>query len=313
MSVWNSFNEVYPVTHVIEWVAGPLCRADVNYYGPLNTTCDGDTDIRRIARWYGATGDNTYGSGFMSSFNVTLINMFIAMRDAIMIDLGNVNPATNIYLNKTYFNTVIRADPFFTDAASIVIGMNNSLGPITSDIYWHACTWGWNCVNTTTWAEALISAPENEPVNNLVLPYKPTNPQAPSVLSFSYLCPTFQRKPTDSLLISVFVATATLFSVLYNIFATVMPKFERRYRKKKEGLGRAINANNADRQEGHPLVERTPTYDYPQYSYNSASGADSDNKYEGYNYSPNPNTGTYQPVNNQANGYWVPDYNASRR
>ena len=127
------------------------------------------------------------------------------MRICCRIDLGNVNPAANIYLNKSYFDNAIRVDPYFAFAAPIVIGLNNSLGPITEEIYWRSCTWGWNCVNTTTWAEALLTAPENTPVNNLVLPYKPTNPQAPSVLSFSYLCPTFQRKPTDSLLISVFV------------------------------------------------------------------------------------------------------------
>ncbi|KAF8604530.1 hypothetical protein BDV93DRAFT_605843 [Ceratobasidium sp. AG-I] len=305
MSVWNSRGDTYPVTNVVEWAAGPLCRANISVYGPLNTTCDGDTDVRRIARWYGAIGDRTYQAGFMASFNVTLINMFVAMRDAVMIDLGNVNPATNIYLNKSYFDTAIRVDPYFASAAPIVIGLNNSLGPITEEIYWHSCTWGWNCVNTTTWAEALLTAPENTPVNNLVLPYKPNNPQAPSVLSFSYLCPTFQRKPTDSLLISVFVATATMFSVLYSIFATLMPKFERRYQKKKEGLGRIITANNAGGPEGHQLMERAPTYDYPQFSYSSSSGADPDHKYEGYNYSLSPNTGKYQPVDDQPDLYYA--------
>lgn len=90
MSVWNTLGQTYPVTHVIEWAAGSLCRADVSVTGPLNTACNGDTDIRRIARWYAATGDDTYGAGFMSSFNTTLTNMFIAMRDAILYELISV-------------------------------------------------------------------------------------------------------------------------------------------------------------------------------------------------------------------------------
>ncbi|KAG9106346.1 hypothetical protein FRC07_008866 [Ceratobasidium sp. 392] len=280
-------------THIIEWAAGTMCISNPNST-ELNAVCNGIADTRRIIRWYESEGGLTYDPSFMRGFNVTLSNVFISLRDALMLDLGNINPASNIYLNKSVFDASIQVDPFFAESLPIVTTMFIDNDQVTPQVYWESCTWGWNCVNTTSWAGALRSTPENSPVNNLILPWKPSQDflSRPSVLGFSYLCPTLQRKPTGSLLISVFVATATMLGVAYSIFETVMPKFERRYVMRKAALDGAINRNDEDRHEVFPFVNNR-TRDSSQTLYDQSPPADLPYKYDGYEY---PYSKEYQAV-----------------
>lgn len=88
MTIWDEVaKKMRPTTLVAEWTAGSLCRANPLVNGPLNTTCDGDTDVRRIVRWYGVDGAYKEGSAFIAPFNTTLINVFIAIRDSVMCAL----------------------------------------------------------------------------------------------------------------------------------------------------------------------------------------------------------------------------------
>ncbi|KAG8730450.1 hypothetical protein FRC11_006669 [Ceratobasidium sp. 423] len=106
-------------TYIVEWTAraGEYCRSG----GVFNVTCGGMTDEGRRLRWYGTTDDYGRDPSFIAPFNVTITNSLIALRDAIMIDLGNANISSNIYLNKTYFNEVIRVDPYHVEAGNTLI------------------------------------------------------------------------------------------------------------------------------------------------------------------------------------------------
>ncbi|KAG9089269.1 hypothetical protein FRC06_001643 [Ceratobasidium sp. 370] len=283
-SRFTYYDMTYNTTHIIEWAAGSLCTSGSNST-ELTTPCDSITDPRRLIRWYESTGGQIYDPVFMQDFNITLSNVFITLRDALMLDLGNIDPTSNIYLNKSYFDSSIQTDPFFASALPIVTTMVTDYGPITPYIYWESCTWGWNCVNTTSWANALRSTPENVPVNNLVLPWKPGQEllSRPSVLSFSYLCPTLQKKPTGSLLTGVFVATATMLGVAYSIFQAVMPKVERRYLMKKAAQGRIMNPNDEDRQDALAFITKG-TRDSSQTIYDQVPVTELPYKYDGYEY-----------------------------
>ncbi|KAG9087571.1 hypothetical protein FRC07_012784 [Ceratobasidium sp. 392] len=70
-------------THIIEWAAGTMCISNPNST-ELNAVCNGITDTRRIIRWYESEAGQTYDPSFMRGFNVTLSNVFISLRDALM-------------------------------------------------------------------------------------------------------------------------------------------------------------------------------------------------------------------------------------
>ncbi|EUC55214.1 Bet1-like protein [Rhizoctonia solani AG-3 Rhs1AP] len=229
-------NIFYHTRYIVEWTAasGVFCFGpDFSLEGPLyNAECSGLRDISRVLRAYGTTEDRGAGYDlypeFLAPISATTTNFFIALRDAIRIDLGDLDTSSNIYLNKTYFNEIIEVDPYFDTVAPLFI---NAELPwrLSPDTYWGSCN-AWTCTNRT-WAETFKNIPANTPHQTVMLPYRPTAP-VPSVLDVSYLCPTLRRKPIASLLMSVFVATVTMYNFLYALFGFVMPKVEVRYQKK---------------------------------------------------------------------------------
>ncbi|CAE6422989.1 unnamed protein product [Rhizoctonia solani] len=256
--IWNATSDTqWASTYFVEWIAriGNYCGSDTLAESDIG--CGTMMDGIRWRRWYGSTNDYGYNASFIMPFNVTITNSFIALRDAIMIDLGNAETSSNIYLNKTYFNEVIRTDPYLTEAGNILINHPGN-ARINSSDYWHFCSF-WSCVNTS-WAEAFMNKAEDQPLGNIVLPYRPSGTQASSVLSFKYLCPTFQRKSTSAMLVSVFVTTATIIGALYTIFDLYMPKVESYYQRRKQAFAQAINRNVEDQaEEEQALVGRPLT------------------------------------------------------
>ncbi|CAE6496339.1 unnamed protein product [Rhizoctonia solani] len=274
--IWNATADTNVLqTYGVQWDAleGSPCRSA----NAFNVTCGNMADDGRWHYWYGTTDNYGFNESFIVPFNTTIINSFIALRDAILIDLGNADTSSNIYLNKTYFNEAIRVDPYHADAGLILINHPGSARMNSSD-YWVSCSF-WSCVNGT-WTEAFRNTTEDNPLGNITLPYRPNNLQASTVLSFRYLCPTFQRKSTNALLVSVFVSTATIFSVLYALFDLYMPKVETYYRKQKQASAQAINRNIEGQGEEYPLVKS------PSFPLSRVKTADSSNTL----YDPVPQT-----------------------
>ncbi|CUA71780.1 hypothetical protein RSOLAG22IIIB_09829 [Rhizoctonia solani] len=267
-------NVFYHSRYIVEWTAasGKYC------FGPgwslkdgtlYTAECTGLRDISRVLRAYGTSDDRGAGYDlypeFLTPFSITSTNLLIALRDAIRIDLGDLDTSSNIYLNKTYFDEMIEVDPYPHTVAPLFLDAQLPWR-ISYDAYWIACT-PWACVNGT-WAETLKNIPEDTPHEALMLPYRPTTKTA-SIFNVSYLCPKLQRKSLASLLMSVFVATATMFNVLYAAFAFFMPMIETWYQKR-----RAANQKKAlddpEKQETFSLAEK------PKCDSNGPSSPDSD-------------------------------------
>ncbi|KEP48640.1 Bet1-like protein [Rhizoctonia solani 123E] len=249
-------NVFYHSKYIVEWTAasGKFCFGpDFSLDGKLYTAeCTGLRDISRVLRAYGTTEDRGAGYDlypeFLAPFSATTTNFLIALRDAIRIDLGDIDTSSNIYLNKTFFDEMIEIDPYHDTSAPLLI---NAELPwrISLDTYWQSCT-PWACTNRT-WAETYKSVPADTPYEAMVLPYRPTTLTA-SVLDVSYLCPTLRPKPIASLLMSVFVATVTMYNFLYAVFGFVMPKAEVRYQKRVKN--QAKHASDYESQQASPLL-----------------------------------------------------------
>ncbi|CAE6482860.1 unnamed protein product [Rhizoctonia solani] len=268
-------NIFYHTRYIVEWTAasGKFCFGpdfSMNDDGAAYTAeCAGLRDINRVLRAYGTTDDRGAGYDlypeFLAPFGVTTTNFLIALRDAVRIDLGDLDTSSNIYLNKTYFDEMIEIDPYPHTVAPLF--MNAELPWRTSyDAYWRTCT-PWACANGT-WAETFKSIPADTPHETVMLPYRPTTITA-STFNLSYLCPRLQRKPLASLLMSVFVATVTMYNFLYAIFGFVMPMVQRWYQKRK-AANRKQSTNDLEKQEIFSVTERS------KYDPESSSSPQSD-------------------------------------
>ncbi|KAH7320544.1 hypothetical protein B0J17DRAFT_685118 [Rhizoctonia solani] len=265
-------NDFFHSKYIVEWTAatGKIC------YGPdwpgdpdgelYTGECAGLRDPGRTLRAYGTTEERGAGfdlyPDFLAPFNVTSTNLLIALRDAIRIDLGDLDPSSNIYLNKTYFDEIIEVDPYPAAVAPLLINADLPWR-ISYDTYWPSCT-PWGCTNGT-WAETLKNLPPDTPHESIMLPYRPTTPTS-SVLNLSYLCPTIRRKPTASLLMSVFVSTVTMYNFLYGIFNFIMPKVEACYRRRRAG-------NKGWSSSDH---EKQPDSEKSKYDYHISPSSESD-------------------------------------
>ncbi|CAE6435931.1 unnamed protein product [Rhizoctonia solani] len=230
-------NVFFHSTYVVEWIAGSGTQCFDSQNWALNGSyytaeCGSLRDPGRVLRAYGTTNDRGAGYDlypeFLAPFGVTSTNLLIALRDAIRIDLGDLDITSNIFLNKTYFDEVMEVDPYPAAMAPLLINAEHPWR-VSYDHFWMSCS-AWSCVNGT-WVERLKNTPADVPYENIVLPYRPTS-QTASVLNLSYLCPKLQRKPILSLLMSVFVATATMYNFLLAIFCFVMPKIENWYQRR---------------------------------------------------------------------------------
>ncbi|KAG9125901.1 hypothetical protein FRC07_005699 [Ceratobasidium sp. 392] len=228
-------NESWPDQAVVTWTSQPDCQ------GPnAERWCRiGVPEMGGIGRWYTNTrGSQDFDSVYLQPMNTTLLNYFVAMRDAIHLDMGNVNPSTNIFLNNTAFQQRIAHDPFMNQTAPLVIGLDRPDGrrPFDSTQFWSTCTWGWGCLNGT-WTDALL---RQDPAQNISrgLPLSLFDgPVYSTVIDVKYVCPVFKPKTIGSLLVSVFIGTFSMYTALYGVFAFFAPQADEWYRK-KHGLHR---------------------------------------------------------------------------
>ncbi|KAG8706153.1 hypothetical protein FRC11_008471, partial [Ceratobasidium sp. 423] len=257
-------NIFFHSTYVVEWAAGSgkFCFEpnDWSLDGTrYNGECGGVRDPYRTLRAYGTSDDKGPGFDlypeFLAPFGASTLNLLIALRDAIRIDLGDLDASSNIYLNKTYFDEVIEVDQYPEAMAPLLINADLPWR-VSYDHYWVDCT-PWTCTNGT-WAEMFRNMSPDTPRENLILPYRPT-PTA-SVFNLSYLCPKLRRKPIASLLMSVFVSTVTMYTFLYAIFGFAMPKIEARHQKRKADIREqactALVADPEKQQEPSVLSEK---------------------------------------------------------
>ncbi|KAG9128569.1 hypothetical protein FRC07_000002 [Ceratobasidium sp. 392] len=228
-------NESWPDQAVVKWSSSPECwRVDSNRRCRITGPETGGID-----QWYSNTkGSQDFDPIYLTPMNTTLFNYFVAMRDAIHLDIGNVNHSTNIFLSTTAFQQRIMHDPFMNWTAPQVIGHRrpDKGVPYTPDQFWKTCTWGWGCFNGT-WTDALLTQDPRQSISKGLPINTFGGPQYATVIDVKYVCPVFRPKKIGALLVSVFIGTFSMYTALYGIFLFVAPKVDEWYRQRR-GLRR---------------------------------------------------------------------------
>ncbi|KAG8763749.1 hypothetical protein FRC12_008427 [Ceratobasidium sp. 428] len=145
---------------------------------------------------------------YFRDMNTTVGNLFVAIRDAIHLDVGYVEPS-NIYVNRTMFRQLIAPDDYFHELASRM-PPDRSKNDDFSSLSWG---WGWAPGDNASWAQAFASI--DQPVNNITLPIKLPSPNPPSVIDIMYLCPQYRLKSWGSLFMALFTGIVKLSTKLY--------------------------------------------------------------------------------------------------
>ncbi|KAG8718173.1 hypothetical protein FRC09_013069 [Ceratobasidium sp. 395] len=183
---------------------------------------------------------------YFLDMNITVANLFVAIRDAIHLDVGNITPA-NIYVNRSMFNNLIVSNNYYTDVASR-IPLNHP------EDHFNAPSWGWGYAPgpNASWAQAFAST--TQPVNNITLPISIPLPTPPSVIDIMYLCPQYQLKSWGSLFMALFTGTFTTYASLYGLFAWFGPMLDRK-QNGPQPLELLVDQRNREAQleEYHPL------------------------------------------------------------
>ncbi|KAG8732542.1 hypothetical protein FRC12_019230 [Ceratobasidium sp. 428] len=157
---------------------------------------------------------------YFLDMNITMANLFIAIRDAIHLDLGHITPA-NIYVNRTMFNTLVVPDDYYAKVGS-------RIPPSHPDAHdYRAPSWGWGSAPSpnASWAQAFAST--NQPVHNITLPVVLPSPNPPTVIDIMYLCPQYQLKSWGSLFMALFTGTFAMYASFYGLFAWLGPMLDR--------------------------------------------------------------------------------------
>ncbi|CAE6484021.1 unnamed protein product [Rhizoctonia solani] len=269
----------WPDQAVIKWAAQANCSSP----GSQQRCRTMGTGGEGIETWYSNTrGSQDFSPEYLVPLNTSVYNYFIVLRDALHLDLGNINKEENVFLNSDAFRARVLSDSFMPSIASGVIGVPRqppaNPGAYSSTEFWRTCTWGWGCLNGT-WTDALRN---NDPAAvNITngLPFSTFNNPYPTVIDVDFVCPVFQTKQPGPLLVSVFVGTFSMYTALIGIFMFIAPLFDERYRK-KHGLRQNLSDEEGDAQQyfhvAHPY--QTPphssapyatVFEAPDFRYNS--------------------------------------------
>ncbi|KAG9128578.1 hypothetical protein FRC07_000011 [Ceratobasidium sp. 392] len=156
---------------------------------------------------------------YFHKMNTTMANLFVALRDAIYLDLGYDTPA-NVYVNRSMFNSTIVPDSYYPKFVS-QIPYDHEFSDFS------APSWGWGSAPgpNMSWAQAFAST--DQPVNNITLPIIISSPLPPSVINIMYLCPQCQVKSWGSLFMALFTGTFSAYASLYGLFAWLGPILDR--------------------------------------------------------------------------------------
>ncbi|KAG8705806.1 hypothetical protein FRC09_002749 [Ceratobasidium sp. 395] len=256
-------NESWPDQAVVKWSSNPECwRADgarrCRIFGP---------ETAGIAQWYSNTkGSQDFDPDYLTPMNTTLFNYFVAMRDAIHLDLGNVNYSSNIFLSTEVFQQRILHDGFMNWTAPQVIGLlrPDKNASYSAEEFWRTCTWGWGCF-PGTWTDALLTRDPRQNISKGLPIDDFGGPQYATVIDVKYVCPVFKPKKIGSLLLSVFIGTFSMYTALYGAFLFVAPKMDEWYRRRR-GMRRF--SMDMDDVEPYSSVAGAFPYQTPPHSSN---------------------------------------------
>ncbi|EUC61433.1 transmembrane protein, putative [Rhizoctonia solani AG-3 Rhs1AP] len=265
-------DNLWPDQAVVKWAAKANCTN-------LKRCRELGEGIEGIDKWYSNTrGTHDFDPDFFTPMHTTMYNYFIAVRDAIYLDLGHFDENTNVFLNSGALKTHILPDPFLGTIAGDVINQTRpppNTQPYSPDDFWRTCTWGWGCLNGT-WTDALLSNSSAASSITDGLPLTSLQSQYPTIIDLKYVCPVFKRKKTGAFLASVFVGTVSMYAVLYGIFLFFAALFDQQYRR-KHGYGDDIYGTGdyeaaQDRHLPFHSSRRTPSpyataFDAPRLSY----------------------------------------------
>ncbi|KDN34247.1 hypothetical protein RSAG8_12656, partial [Rhizoctonia solani AG-8 WAC10335] len=249
----------WPDQAVVKWAAQVNCTS-LERCRTIGPTAEG------IETWYSNTrGSQDFTPEYLRPMNTSVYNYFMVLRDALHLDLGNIEKEQNIFLNSDAFRTRVLSDPFMSRIASGVIGVPRpppaDPGAYSATEFWRTCTWGWGCFNGT-WTDALrnnASAAIN--ITN-GLPLRSFDNAYPTVIDVDYVCPVFQTKQAGPFLVSVFVGTFSMYTALAGIFMFIAPLFDERYRRKH-----GLRQNNQDEEgDAQPYFHLTHPYQTPPHS-----------------------------------------------
>ncbi|KAF8685210.1 hypothetical protein RHS04_01000 [Rhizoctonia solani] len=271
----------WPDQAVVKWAAEANCMGSDG----LDRCRSSGVRVEGIETWYSNTrGSQNFSLPYLRPINTTMNNYFIVLRDALHLDLGNINKETNVFLNADAFRARVLSDPFMSGVASQVIGVPRqppaSPGAYSTYEFWRSCTWGWGCLNGT-WTDALRN---NDPAAiNITngLPFHSFDSPYSTVIDVDYVCPVFQTKQPGPFLVSVFVGTFSMYTALAGVFMFIAPLFDERYRKKR-GLRQNFSDEEGDIQQYHhlthpfqsPLHSTGPyatVFEVPDFRYNNTS------------------------------------------
>ncbi|CAE7075467.1 unnamed protein product [Rhizoctonia solani] len=248
----------WPDQAVIKWAAQANCTnlERCRTTGPA---------VEGIETWYSNTrGSQNSNPEYLRPMNTSVYNYFMVLRDALHLDLGNIENGQNIFLNPDAFRDRVLSDPFMSRIASGVISVPRpppaSPGAYSSFDFWKTCTWGWGCYNGT-WTDALRNNASVAANITNGLPLRPPDNYS-TVIDVDYVCPVFQTKQPGPFLVSVFVGTFSMYTALLGVFMFVAPLFDERYRKKH-----GLRQNNRD-EEGdvQPYFHLAQPYQTPPHS-----------------------------------------------
>lgn len=127
-------------------------------------------------------------------YTMTIFNLMYVVIDAVNLDLGNTR-SPNLFRNMSRLPEVVDA--------------NRAAPPINNETEWakgrtQSFYYGRIPDQYQTWAETLLKGPPaNISLTNVMGPDR-------SVMATTYLCPTYELKPTNALLASVFVGSSTM-------------------------------------------------------------------------------------------------------
>ncbi|KAG8683727.1 hypothetical protein FRC09_015892 [Ceratobasidium sp. 395] len=210
---------IKPALTTIEWEPREGCETN-------NGLCNLDiTDVNRMfsSRTYAEDSMQSWDGIYYEALNVTMVNILIAVRDAIHFELKH-NTTANIFTSKDYFASRIHNDDQATSMRrDLEVNTGRKL-----DIY----TWSWGCVQSpNSWAGSLTAM--NGLVNNLTIPIQASlDEQSPSVFVTDYLCPVFQLKSTSDLIVSVFSGTFAMCATVYGIFLWFTAELDEKYEER---------------------------------------------------------------------------------
>ncbi|QRV74254.1 transmembrane protein [Ceratobasidium sp. AG-Ba] len=208
-----------------------------------NTTCKAEDIILTIpasgASYLNGTYLHTEGIGtFLSPIEQSISNMFIVLRDAYHIDLGNIL-SSNTLLNASAFAERIHLDPMVSRVAN--------------DTQFDNCSWGLGCTKGTTWTKQLLAS---NPELVIAIPSVLPSGSAPAVIKVDYLCPQFRIKSPGSLITSVFIGTWTMYTALFGIFGLIGPMLEKRYGRRQNDTAHSFEVSAGEYDDVSHLLTR---------------------------------------------------------